>query len=76
MEAQRLEKTSASAQTIKYTNIIDNAPEVTEQEPDFVKKFFPEYNDLLKTITKGNSIWYEQAKEVVNACMLKLGAVK
>jgi (p)ppGpp synthase/HD superfamily hydrolase len=71
-EADRLEKTSAAAQTIKYADIIDNAPEVTEQEPDFAKKFIPEYKALLKRITKGNPILYEKAKEVVNTCLLQL----
>ena len=71
-EAERLEKTSAAAQTIKYADIIDNAPEVTEKEPDFAKKFIPEYKALLKRITKGNPILYENAKEVVNTCMLRL----
>jgi (p)ppGpp synthase/HD superfamily hydrolase len=71
-EAERLEKTSAAAQTIKYADIIDNAPEVTEKEPVFAKKFIPEYKALLKRITKGNPILYEKAKEVVNNCMAKL----
>ena len=71
-ETERLEKTSVAAQTIKYADIIDNAPEVTEKEPDFAKKFIPEYKALLKRITKGNSVLYERAKKVVNACMAKL----
>src|SRR3954469_12742414 len=33
-ETERLGKTSSAAQTIKYADIIDNAPEVTEKEPD------------------------------------------
>src|SRR5689334_14811129 len=57
-EAERLEKTSAAAQTIKYADIIDNAPEVTEKEPDFAKKFIPEYKTLLKRITRGNPVLY------------------
>jgi (p)ppGpp synthase/HD superfamily hydrolase len=71
-EAERLEKTSAEAQTIKYADIIDNAPEITEKEPDFAKKFIPEYKALLKRITKGNPTLYKKAQEVVNTCMLKL----
>ena len=71
-ETERLEKTSAAAQTIKYADIIDNAPEVTEKEPDFAKKFIPEYRALLKRITKGNPVLYEKAKEVVNTCMARL----
>jgi len=72
LEAKRLEQTDASAQTIKYADIIDNAPEVTEKEPDFAKKFIPEYNALLKKINKGNPVLYEKAIQVVNNCMSKL----
>jgi len=71
-EAERLEKTSAAAQTIKYADIIDNAPEVTEKEPDFAQRFIPEYKALLQRITKGNPVLYEKAREVVNTCMAQL----
>src|SRR4051794_3678874 len=42
-EAKRLEKVSAEAQTIKYADIIDNAPEITEKDCDFAQRFIPEY---------------------------------
>jgi (p)ppGpp synthase/HD superfamily hydrolase len=68
-ECERLEKTSAEAQTIKYADIIDNAPEITEKDPDFAKIFIPEYKKLLRKITKGNPELYEKAKELVNNCI-------
>jgi hypothetical protein len=39
MEAERLEKASAAAQTIKYADIIDNAPEITREDPAFAKRY-------------------------------------
>jgi len=71
-EAERLEKVSTAAQTIKYADIIDNAPEITEKDKDFAKRFIPEYRALLKRITKGNPVLYERAKQVVNDCMMQL----
>ena len=71
-EADRLEKTSAEAQTIKYADIIDNAPEIAEKDVDFAKRFLPEYRALLKKITKGDPDLYERAKETVNKCISSL----
>ena len=71
-EAQRLEKVSATAQTIKYADIIDNAPEITQKDPDFAKRFIPEYRALLQKITKGNPVLYQKAQEVINNCMSQL----
>lgn len=70
-EAERLEKTSAEAQTIKYADIIDNAPEITEKDPQFAKKFLPEYRALLRTITKGNPGLYERAVETIESCIAR-----
>lgn len=71
-EADRLEKTSAEAQTIKYADIIDNAPEIAEKDVDFAKRFLPEYRALLKRITKGNADLYKRAIETVNKCIARL----
>ncbi|TKK68346.1 HD domain-containing protein [Ilyomonas limi] len=71
-EAERLEKVSAEAQTIKYADIIDNAPEITQKDPDFAKRFIPEYRALLHKITKGNPALYQKAQQVINNCMLQL----
>ena len=68
-EAERLEKTSAAVQTIKYADMIDNAPEIAEKDPDFAKRFIPEYKALLKKINKGNPDLYKKATETINSCM-------
>jgi (p)ppGpp synthase/HD superfamily hydrolase len=71
-EADRLAKTSAEAQTIKYADIIDNAPEIAEKDPDFAKRFIPECTALLKRITKGNAELYNRAVNTVNNCTTSL----
>jgi guanosine-3',5'-bis(diphosphate) 3'-pyrophosphohydrolase len=68
-EADRFENTSAEAQTIKYADIIDNAPEIAEKDPDFAKRFLPEYRALLKRIPKGNAELYKRAVETVDNCI-------
>jgi hypothetical protein len=68
-EANRLENTSPEAQTIKYADIIDNAPEIAEKDPDFARRFLREYKALLKRITKGNPELYKKAMETINTCI-------
>ena len=70
-EAERLANTSAEAQTIKYADIIDNAPEIAEKDPDFAKRFLPEYRSLLKKITKGNPELHAIAVETVKTHLEK-----
>lgn len=65
-EVERLEKTSADAQTIKYADIIDNAPEIAEEDPDFAERFLPEYRHLLRKINKGEPALYKRAIDTVN----------
>jgi guanosine-3',5'-bis(diphosphate) 3'-pyrophosphohydrolase len=71
-EANRLAETSAEAQTVKYADIIDNAPEIAEKDPDFAQRFLPEYRALLKKITKGNPQLYERAVETIRSQLEKL----
>jgi (p)ppGpp synthase/HD superfamily hydrolase len=73
-EADRLEKTSPEAQTIKYADIIDNAPEIAEKDPDFARRFLREYKAILKRMDKGNPELREKAIETVNACISLEGA--
>ncbi|WP_207421261.1 HD domain-containing protein [Desertivirga brevis] len=65
-EAERIEKTSADAQTVKYADIIDNCREVIEKDPQFAAVFLRECKNLLAKITKGNRTLYNQAVKTVN----------
>lgn len=72
MEADRIEKTSADAQTVKYADIIDNCKGIVEQDPEFANRFLRECSALLKRMPKGNPDLYRRATDIVNACLLKL----
>lgn len=66
-EADRLEKTSADSQTIKYADIIDNCKEIVNQNTDdFAEKFLLECKSLLTRISKGNQSLYQRAVETVD----------
>jgi uncharacterized protein with gpF-like domain len=60
-----MENTSAEAQTIKYADIIDNASEIVEHDPDFAPVFLRECKALVKKMEKGNKELREKAIQVV-----------
>lgn len=66
-ETERLMKTSAAAQTIKYADIIDNSAEIARQDTeDFALVFLRECKALLKKITNGDAVLYQQAIDTVD----------
>ena len=65
MEADRMEMISAEAQTIKYADIIDNAREITEYDPDFAPVFLRECRILIQKMKNGNTNLREDAIEVL-----------
>lgn len=71
-EANRIERTSADAQTVKYADIIDNCKEIVEQDPEFANRFLRECQALLKRIPKGVPELYNQANDIVTACLDRL----
>jgi len=60
-EANRIEKISAEAQTIKYADIIDNVREIAEHDTDFAPVFLKECSTLLQKMKKGNADLREKA---------------
>lgn len=60
-EATRMENISAEAQTVKYADIIDNASEIVEHDPDFAPVFLRECSALVKKMKKGNKELREKA---------------
>jgi (p)ppGpp synthase/HD superfamily hydrolase len=64
-EIERLAHTSPESQTIKYADILDNAKDVVEHDPDFAKVFLMEYRAVLKTCDKGNENLRERARALV-----------
>ncbi len=68
-EFERIKQTSAEAQTIKYADILDNAPDTAEHDPGFARKMLHEYKTMLKEITMGDPGLYAKAVATVEACM-------
>jgi guanosine-3',5'-bis(diphosphate) 3'-pyrophosphohydrolase len=66
-EADRLEKVSPEAQTIKYADIIDNSGEIASHDPDFAQLYLEEATVLLDKMTKGNKKLRALALETVQA---------
>ncbi len=64
-ELERLEKTSADSQTIKYSDIIDNTLEIVDQDPSFAKVYLSEVLQILRKLTQGNTELHREAVSVV-----------
>jgi guanosine-3',5'-bis(diphosphate) 3'-pyrophosphohydrolase len=71
-EADRIQQTSGDAQLIKYADIIDNCPEISEKDPDFAKRFLKECRHLLTKMKKGESELREKAIAIVEQHLGKL----
>ena len=71
-EADRLESTSAEAQTIKYADIIDNAHEIAQHGDDFTPVFLRECRMLIQKMKEGDTNLREKAIEVLKHEMKQL----
>lgn len=65
LEHKRISGISTDAQTIKYADVIDNAPNTSNADPDFAPKLLREYQDMLNSIPYGNPDLYKEAQNVV-----------
>ncbi|WP_277110219.1 HD domain-containing protein [Chryseobacterium taklimakanense] len=72
-ELARLEKTSADSQTIKYSDILDNSLEISDQDPQFAGVYLSEVSLVLKKLDKGNP---ELRKEAIKAVEQSLQKIK
>lgn len=64
-ELSRLAATSPESQTIKYADILDNAKDVVEHDPDFAKVFLQEYRSVLRVCNKGRRDLRDRAAALV-----------
>jgi guanosine-3',5'-bis(diphosphate) 3'-pyrophosphohydrolase len=71
-EVARLSSVSVDAQTIKYADVMDNAVNIAQHDPDFGYIYLKECESLLKKMSRGNPILYERAKHTVNECLDKV----
>ncbi len=73
LELQRLQQIPATAQTIKYADVIDNCRGMAMAAPDFAPVFLKECSVLLSALTRGNTTLREQAIAVVRQEQQLLG---
>lgn len=71
-EFERLAATSPDAQTIKYADILDNALDIAESDPDFGRVFLEEAMTLLEDLDKGDPHLYREVKETVQRSLALL----
>ncbi len=65
-EEDRMAMISADAQTIKYADILDNAPEIAVHDPDFANRYLQECKALLKRMKSGNQELRQRSLDAVN----------
>ena len=65
LEAERLIQISATAQSIKYCDIIDNCKNIKELDPVFAKKYLAEKRQVLKGMNRGDKELYKLACDTV-----------
>lgn len=71
-EAERLSKISVVAQSVKYSDIIDNIPSIVEYDKDFAKTYLSEKINILDKMRGGDinlfirccSVYYKAVKEL------------
>lgn len=68
-EAERLAAVTPDAQTIKYSDVIDNATDIVKHETDFALVYLRESKQLLQGMTRGNPLLYERAARTVDECL-------
>lgn len=71
-ELERLEKTSADSQTIKYSDILDNSLEISDQDPQFGQVYLSEVNLILNKLDKGNPELRKEAMKAVEQGLQKI----
>jgi len=71
-EAERIQKTSADSQTVKYADIIDNCKEIVEHDPDFAGVFLMECRSLLTVMPNGNEELRKEAVTTVDECLQRV----
>ena len=72
LEVERLLKTTAGSQTIKYADIYDNCFEIVKYDPHFAKIFLSECKNILVKLDKGEPHLWQKAKDVVDASIKQL----
>ncbi len=65
-ERDRIAKTSAASQTIKYADMLDNCKDILVNDKHFAPKFLKECRSVLQVANKGNKKLYHLAVATIN----------
>ena len=76
LETDRLSKISADAQTIKYADLIDNAIDIIQHDPQFGRVFVYEARTLLTAMKNGNDELRQVAITTIGGCLDKLTSTR
>ncbi|ALR30104.1 metal-dependent phosphohydrolase [Chryseobacterium sp. IHB B 17019] len=71
-EIKRLKNISPEAQTIKYADILDNAAEISQNDPMFAERYLKECLDILLALKDGNSQLRQTAIDLVTTEQKKI----
>lgn len=72
MSRDRLAFASAEVQTIKLADLISNSQSIVHYDPNFAKTYLQEKADLLKVLTRGNSVLYTRADLIVKQALVQI----
>jgi (p)ppGpp synthase/HD superfamily hydrolase len=72
LETERVSKTSADSQTIKYADIMDNCNEIVKHDRHFAGVFLSECIKHMKVMDKGDPVLYKRTLELLETRMREL----
>lgn len=71
-ETERLSKIPAESQTVKYADILDNADEIVDHDPDFARVFLSECRVILQHMKSGDAELKAIAEKTVEDALKKV----
>jgi (p)ppGpp synthase/HD superfamily hydrolase len=71
-ELERLKRTSAASQTIKYADILDNSIEIAVHDPEFAAVYLRESQTILRHLTKGNATLHAEVLKTLEEALRTL----
>jgi (p)ppGpp synthase/HD superfamily hydrolase len=72
LEAERLGTISYLSQSVKYADLLENTPSITNNDIKFAKVYVPEKIEILQHMDKGHPVLFEECTDAVNRAEEKL----
>ncbi|KQM74789.1 hypothetical protein ASE74_02070 [Pedobacter sp. Leaf216] len=72
LEAERLFKVSAAAQTVKYADLMDNIDWMMQHDQKHATKYLNKKRLLIANLNQGNAQLRQQVLNLINKCLLTL----